>query len=221
MKTEVWVSNAASGEAARGFHGAREKYFGQDWAPPTHIFGVVPDHIFAAAVRQQQGYRLERHDFPEAMYVLSPNHWSRVQDLFYCGGFLSVKGPLAEVLKSFDLGEGCLTEFPIFALDKKTRLPGHYYFLNFGCQKDTFQPHQSRGTRSRYTSERNGFELWACYGNAEDDDIAVSAAACEGPDLWVEKKLHNKIFLSSRLHDALDQLNRKIDFRFARTRVLD
>ncbi|NRP70988.1 hypothetical protein ILFOPFJJ_01870 [Ensifer psoraleae] len=147
-------------------------------------------------------------------------NWKRVGDLFTAGPFYAVKGRLAEVLKDFDLGGGGLVEFPIYEADKTTRLPGPFYFLNFGAVKDSFVPSESRKLRPRRTMERDGYDLWATY-DLEDGDIALTTAAFEGADLWHERKLENRLFMSGRLHDAIVAATVKDNFQFAQAHTID
>ncbi|MCQ9147741.1 hypothetical protein [Ochrobactrum sp. BTU2] len=228
MTGAVWVSSVMTNGHLFDKQGIREKYFGKDWAPPTFDLSKGGhDDVGDAHRRHLRGDKLARTDFPEAMYVFAEGNWKRVGDLFCAGPFFAVKGKLAEVLKGFDLGDGELIEFPIFEADKTTRLPGPFYLLNFGAVKNSFVPEASQsragekvvGLRSRRTIEHDGYELWATY-KLEDGDIAVTSAALEGADLWFERKLENKIFMSGRLHDAVVAAKAKTDFQFAQARIV-
>ena len=64
-----------------------------------------------------------------------------------------------------------------------------------------------------------GYDKWGAF-NLEDGDIAVTAAALEGPDLWIESKLGKKIFMSGRLHDAIVAAKIKVNFQFAQARIV-
>lgn len=220
MTGTIWVSSVMSDYRIGNRQGIREKFYGEDWAPPTFQLGVPPMHVLLAHRRHNAGEALERTDFPEAMYVFAENNWKRVGDLFCAGPFFAVKGRLAEVLKDFDLGKGGLIEFPIFGADKSTKLPGPFYLLNFGAVKDSFVPGESRSRLfSRRTVEEDGYELWASY-DLKDDDIALTTAAFEGADLWHERKLERGLFMSGRLHDAILEAKVKVKFQFARTRIV-
>ncbi|MDK1386891.1 hypothetical protein QN224_15890 [Sinorhizobium sp. 8-89] len=220
MADTVWVSSVMSDYSIGNRQGIREKFYGEDWAPPTFQLGVEPNHVVQAHRRHSAGEALERTDFPEAMYVFAENNWKRVGDLFCAGPFYAVKGRLADVLKEFDLGKGGLLEFPIYEADKKTRLPGPFYLLNFGAVKDSFVPSETRSKLfPRRTVERDGYELWATY-DLEGGDIALTAAAFEGADLWHERKLQRLLFMSGRLHEAILAAKVKVKFRFARVRIV-
>lgn len=219
MPGTVWVSSVMSDYSIGNRQGIREKFYGRDWALPTFQLGVAPELVLKAHLRHNSGETLERTDFPEAMYVFAENNWKRVGDLFSAGSFYAVKGRLAEVLKDFDLGNGGLIEFPIYQADKATRLPGPFYLLNFGSVKDSFVTGESRKLDSRRTVAENGYELWATY-DLEDGDIALTVAALEGADLWHERKLENKLFMSGRLHDAILAAKVKVKFRFAKVRII-
>ncbi len=53
-----------------------------------------------------------------------------------------------------------------------------------------------------------------------EDDVAVSAAALEGPEVWVDPTYRRTCFFSGRLVDALRAAGLAEDFRFRRTRVI-
>lgn len=219
MTGQVWVSSVMGDYSIGDKQGIREKFYGEDWAPPTFKLGVEPDHIVQAYRRHVRGETLERRDFPEAMYVFAESNWRRVGDLFCAGPFYAVKGRLAEVLKDFDLGAGGLIEFPIYEADKTTQLPGPFYLLNFGSVKDSFVPAESRKLHRRRTAESDGYDLWAAF-DLEDGDVVVGAAALEGADLWLERKLERQLFMSGRLHDAIVAAKVKTKFRFVQAKII-
>ncbi|WP_445378849.1 hypothetical protein [Pseudochrobactrum asaccharolyticum] len=221
MPNSVWVSSVMSDFSIGNKQGIREKYYGQNWAPPTFIFNLSePENVVKASRHHRSGKAIERADFPEAMYVFDEKRWKRCGNLFIAGLTYAVKGKLAEVLKKFDLGEGGLIEFPIYEADKTTQLPGPFYFLNFGAIKDSFVPSESKKLYSRRTIENDGYELWATY-KLEDGDITVTASALEGADLWFERKLEKRIFMSGRLHDAILAAKVKTKFQFAEAQIID
>ncbi|QDG78638.1 hypothetical protein [Labrenzia sp. PHM005] len=219
MAQEIWVSSVRSNYLLGNKLGIREKHIGQDWAPPQFEMGAPTEEHRKNVNRASQGEKLSREEFVEAAYVFDAKKWSRVKDLFWVDGFLAVKGKLAELLKDIDLGDGELVEFPIYEMDKTTRLPGPFYFLNFGSQKDCFLPEDSRNLSAGPINPKTGFRRWRAI-EPKDEDIAVSASALGGPDLWVDPKFSGKIFMSGRLHDAIEAAKLKIDFRFAKTRIL-
>ncbi len=219
MTQEVWVSSVMTEGVIGDKQGIREKYYGEDWAPPTIILGVAPNHVRSAMHRHYDGHALKREEFTEAMYVFDEKRWARQKDLFMAGPFYAVRGKLAEVLKQFDLGEGGLIEFPIYQADKVTPLPGPFYLLNFGCIKDSVVIEQCQQLTHDFKKQIDGYDKWGAF-NLADGDIAVTAAALEGPDLWFESKLRKKIFMSGRLHDAILAAKIKVNFQFARARIV-
>jgi len=220
MPDEIWVSTVGSNSRLFDKPGIREKHYGQDWAPPKFEMDALCPEQYQNVRRHSRGEKLNREDFVEAAYVFDPKRWSRVKDLFAIEGFFCVKGRLAEVFKGFDLGDGELVEFPIYEMDKTTRLPGPFYFLNFGSQKDCFLPGESKNARLLVRNKEAGVEIWKRPIEPEDGDIAVSASAVEGADLWVDPKLNSVIFMSGALHDAIEAAKLKIDFRFSKARIV-
>ncbi|MEM5585777.1 hypothetical protein WNZ15_25180 [Roseibium sp. AS2] len=220
MTDEIWVSSVGSNSQLFSKSGIREKHYGQDWAPPKFEHDAPTKEQASNSRRHGQGEKLKREEFVEAAYVFDLKRWSRVKDFFAVDGFFAVKGKLAELLKDFDLGNGELIEFPIYEMDKTTQLPGPFYFLNFGSQKDCFIPDETKDSRLIGRNKKTGVELWGAATEPADEDIAVASSAIEGADLWVDPKLNGKIFMSGRLHDAIEVAKLKIDFRFAKTRIL-
>ncbi|MEM8750672.1 MAG: hypothetical protein AAGF28_10230 [Pseudomonadota bacterium] len=222
MTGEVWISSVMNDHSLSTRSGARAKYYGKDWPPPTFDLREGPDVDMQAYRRYWRGETLAREELTEALFVFDKGRWAKRKDLFTAGSFYAVKGRLAEVLAAFDLGEGGLIEFPVYEEDKRTLVEGGpYYLLKFGCIKNTFVPEKSIGLRSRRTIEQDGYELWADYMNLKDGDIAVTRDALDGPDLWFEKKLQDRIFMSGRLHDAILAAKVNVDFRFSKARLLD
>ncbi len=216
MIDSVWVSDVLKRAVeAFGMAGALERsYF------TTSPDGAPLENPRDAQSRLYRGERIGRTGFPEFLYVANKTLWLRAGDLFTSNDlWLLAKPRLAEVLQHFDLGAGGLVEVTINDADKVTPLPGPFYFINFGAVKDSFLPEESRKLREFYTLAKHGRELWDTHG-MEDGSIAVSSAALEGPDLWFEKRLRSKIFMSGRLHDALLAANLKADFLFSQARVV-
>lgn len=219
--SDVWVSSVYSDTQLGNKLGIRAKFFGHAWEPPTHNVPRQPEKVGdACSNKHHKGETLTREDFPEASYVFSEKHFKRARDLFYAGGFFAVKGKLAEVLAQFDLGTGGLIPYPIYQEDKVTELEGPFFLINFGAQKQSFLPSESQKVEPFFTLERHGFEVWNAKFGLEDGDIAVSTAALDGPDLWFEPRLRNKILLSGALVDAIKTARVKVDLSLTQCRVV-
>ena len=222
--SKVWISGILGDSRVGDKPGIREKYFGHDWPKPTHILlPVPPSEIMDIIRRHANGETLVREEFPEAAYIFSEKHFARVKDFFYVGGFVAVKDKLAIILSEMDLGAGGLIPFPIYLDDKETRADGPFYFLNFGAWKGAFLPRESNQSfvRQMGSLEEDGVELWDAEAGYGDGDIAVSPAALEGADIWIESTLWSKIFMSERLVDAIRDAKIKIDFRLHACRIVE
>ena len=136
--------------------------------------------------------------------------------LFYANGYWVVSAECADVLRRFDLGQSAL--YPVRALqsDRKTPLPGEYLCLSFGNVKWAFLGAESREARQAEWSE----ELWKLPFVLKDDDLTVSAAALDGPDLWVDPALLTAFFVSDRLARALKAASVSQPFGLRRCRVI-
>ena len=80
------------------------------------------------------------------------------------------------------------------------------------------------GTRSQNTIIRGAqkntdLELLRINSWSEDGDVVLSAAALEGPDLWFEVRVDNKIFMSDRLAEALIEIGMSDVFKLQLCRI--
>ncbi|WP_029059977.1 hypothetical protein [Stappia stellulata] len=203
MPDEIWVSTVGSNSRLFDKPGIREKHYGQDWAPPKFEKSALAETQYQNVLKHSRDEKLEREDFAEAAYVFDPKRWSRVKDFFAVDGFICVKGKLAELLKEFDFGDGELVEFPIYEMDKTTRLPG-----------------ESKKAKLLARKKETGVEIWERPIEPSDGDVAVSGSALDDADLWVDPKLYSALFMSGQLHDAIEAAKLGIDFRFSRARIV-
>lgn len=221
----VWVSSVLSNGELGDNLGLREKFKGHDWLPASREAFRMPKEIIDAMRRAAKGESLKRDEFPEASYVYNEKHFEKnAKDFFWASGFIVVKGKLARILQNFDLGEGGgLIPYPIYQKDKITPYEGEFFLLNFGTQKDTFLPNltNSKQVVPLFTVERDGIELWDCKFALSDEDIAVSNKAFAGSDLWFEKRIYGKIFISDRLAQEFNEANLNFDMRLMKCRAVD
>ncbi len=120
----------------------RTKYFGHDWEPAEFNIPTTPDDVYASMRRAGQGFALRREELPEAAAVWNEKRFKLLGGIFYAGGFLVVRGKLAETLARFDQGEGGLIPFLVYQADLETPYPGEFFLLNFGFINNTILPEQ-------------------------------------------------------------------------------
>jgi hypothetical protein len=223
MSDKVWMSSVLSNYDIGMKQGLRAKFYGHDWNPATLEIPLSPDQAHAASKRHREGYALARSEFPEAAAVWDEKRFKKVKDIFTAasGPFYAVRGKLAEVLARFDLGEGGLISFPIYKADLETPYPGEFFLLNFGCRKNTVLPEQSRNIAKIGTDHKTGIEWLRVHHRSEDGDIALSKAAMDGPDLWFEERVDNKIFMSDSLAKAIIEIGMGDVFIWQECRVLE
>lgn len=222
MANEIWISNALSNGELSNKLGIGAKYFGYDWEEPTHIVPPKPDKVLRDLQRQSEEDGLEREDFPEACYVFDQKRFRNCKDLFFLGGFAAVKGRLADVLASANLGTGRLVQIPVFEANKKTKIPGPFFAVNFGVLGSTFCPGKSTKIRPILTLERHGKERWRTYANA-DYEIAVFKQLAEDKiDFWIDPKLRSAIFLSGDLVNTIKEAQISVNYlELLRCRIVD
>lgn len=124
-----------------------------------------------------------------------------VPDIFEGGGFWVISERVADILQRFDLGERGV--FPIseglYLRDKMTRIPGEYFSWRVEGCKAAFLPETTPEKRPFGTAGIT----WKLPWQMRDSNIAVSRAALQGADAWLDDGLFNALFLSAPLGDAL------------------
>ena len=214
MSDKVWMSSLFSNYDIGNKQGLRSKFYGHDWQPATFEIPLSPDEVHEAMKRYSQGFVLQRAELPEAAAVWNENGFKKVADIFTCGGgAFVVRGKLADTLSHFDLGQGGLIPFPIYQADLETPYPGEFFLLNFGCQKNTVLPEQSQNVVKFAVDHKTGLQYWKVNSWSEDADVVLSPVALEGPDLWFEEFVFNKIFMSNRLAQAIIDIGMSDVFR--------
>ena len=146
---------------------------------------------------------MQREELPEAAAIWNEKSFRKIQEISWAGGFLFVRGKLAEILSRFDLGEGGLVPFPIHKADLETPYPGEFFLLNFGARKNSLLPEKCEDAHKFVVEKATGKQLWKINYLKADAQVAMSQAALDGPDLWFEEASHNKIFMSDALGIAL------------------
>ncbi len=125
-------------------------------------------------------------------------------DFFFIEFCFVVSQRCADVFNQFDLGEGGFYPVEIYHGDRKTRVAGEYYFLNFGCQKTAFVPERVEERHTlHFRPSPMGWWFTGGGGYIKEALCPVTRAALEGPDLWMDTELDRAFFLSDRLVKAL------------------
>lgn len=215
----VWMSSVLSNYDIGMRQGARTKFFGHKWNPDSLTIPLSPDEVYQASSRHKQGFALERSEFPEAIAVWDEKRFKNTSDIFNAGPFYAVKGRLAEILASFDLGEGGLIPFTIFKADLETPYPGEFFLLNFGCRKNTVVPKKSRNVVKFAVDYESGTQIWKINSWSEVGDVVVLPSSVEGPDIWFDPAIDNKIFLSGALAQAIIDIGMGDVFKLKRCTI--
>jgi hypothetical protein len=221
MNGKVWMSSVLTPQGLGDKQGSHTKFYNHDWNPARFEIPTEPEEVYLAYKRHRQGFALQRSDFPEAEAIFDEKRFSKIRDLFFIGPFFAVKGKLAEVLSRFDLGEGGLIPFTIYKADLETPCSGEFFLLNFGAQKNTIQPEQSRNVEKFSVHHETGFQKWDVLHRSVDGDVALSAGALEGPDLWFEPAVYNKIFMSDALAQAIMEIGMGDVFKLQECRIVE
>lgn len=138
--------------------------------------------------------------------------------LFVARGYWIVRQDAAEILASFDLGNGALYPVQVLKRDRQTPFDGEWFTWVFGNRKSTADIEASIGLREFSPIPDDPWRKLPF--KPADGDLAVSRSALEGPDVWVEENLFHSVFVSGPLGDALKKAKLAKACRLAKARVL-
>lgn len=221
MSGEVWMSSLKSNSQLGDKQGLRTKFFGEEWEPASFILPVMSDATLANMKRSARGYALQREELPEAAAIWNEKSFAKKGEIFWAGGFLVVRGKLAEILSRFDLGEGGLIPFPIYKADLVTPYPGEFFLLNFGAHKNSLLPKQCEDARKFIIEKNTGKQIWNVNDLKVDAFVAMSPAALDGPDLWFEETVYGEIFMSDTLGTAIAETQDAEEWRLHECKIVE
>lgn len=220
MSDGVWISSLLSNGAIGYKQGLRDKEPGDDWTPATFEIPLPTPENLERTRKYARGIKSEPDELPEAAAVWDSKSFKKnTGQIFTAAARYVVRKKLYDVLSRFDLGEGGLVPFTIYEADLETPLEEDFWLLNFGAIKQTFLPEQSRNVKKRGVQKDTGLTLWRINGSHEVDDIVLGEGALGGADLWFERVVDNKIFMSDALVTALQQAKLDEPWMLKRCRV--
>lgn len=142
----------------------------------------VPQGDFPTTVRRTGHYQNRRYE----------------KHFFLIRGIYTVSPEAAEVLRQYDLGATVLQPVTVLDVDGSPT-EEQMYFLNIRETRELFEPEHSRNFKELPKSARKGsVPLILSHG-----DIAVSRAALEKPELWIDPSLLSSMFMSGELAKEL------------------
>lgn len=164
-----------------------------------------PEIFRASTSYNYVGRKVEERKIPKAFFPKNAHDSvGRLYDFFNVSGHYVVSAAFANVLKEFDLGETSLHPAEFMEFDRKTRVGGSYFCVNFAERKESFEPLESKSVHdANIFSHAKPAVSWFTLAGFVDGDVAVNATALSGVDLWHERKLQGCLFLSDRLASAL------------------
>lgn len=165
--------------------------------------------------RNPLGEALGPEYFPKSLRASDDTVPERLPDLFVANGYWVISNKAAYVLRQFDLGNGAL--YPVAVLKHDgTPYPGEYFSWNFGNLKTALSTERSTNLRPFGVAGR----IWNLPWVLKDDDVAVTAEALAGPDVWADPTLFKSLFISDRLGSALNDARLAKAFKLYQSRVV-
>ncbi len=148
-------------------------------------------------------------EVPDYIYFdlrdLRKSQKDNLPDLFkITGGIPVVSERFRELLMTHELGATKFHEVSLLEYDQKTRRLGRWFFLSIIESKPTLIPEKSEGIRE--TAAKGVFAPVS----GVNDVLAVRAASAAGADLWQDRAILFRIFLSDRLKRAIKEAGIKV-----------
>lgn len=144
------------------------------------------------------GIAMSGEDFPKVFYTDRAAPPTLKAFAVFSGRFPVVSHDVARRLTEFDLGEGGFHPVRLLASDQQTALVHDALIWNFGNRKDTLRPEDS--TNLKPVDMGPGRVSYSPDRSLKDDQVAVRRAALEGPNIWVEQRMYDHVFVSDRMH---------------------
>jgi hypothetical protein len=174
----------------------------------------------AAAQGIKDGKSMGPEFFPAEIYVAKDanTNYEKLPALFYAYGYWVVSGAVAEVMRKFNLGGGNLYPTKVFRKDRKTPIGDSWFCLNFGNVKKAFVGQPESMDVSRFGLPT--IDEWSAPTILKDGQLAVTADALAGPDIWIDPKLKNIFFVSDALAKALKDAGVAGPFGLKKCRII-
>jgi hypothetical protein len=199
-------------------------------AHPDLVLMMETDIVANDALRAIEAIKLLKAGKSVAQDMCPSTIWAgerakatkRLPDLFLANSYPIVSERAAAILGQFNLGEGALHPVgAVYDKDRTTRFPGTFFCWIFGNTKSAFSAEHSTGMRPFAPNAPGGpRNWWSMPFVHQDAQLAVSAEALAGPDVWVDPTLFKSIFVSGPLGNALDAAGLTGAFHLFRCRVV-
>jgi hypothetical protein len=188
--------------------------------PMTHSFNADAQSRFVSDIRRRNdgGEPLGPECFPPEVFVAkgAKNNYESLPNIFFAGSYWIVSEAVAAVMRQFDLGNTNLYPVSVFRKDRQTPIGDTWFCLNFGNAKRAFLGEQSTGAQKfgSGTTDR-----WNAPTILKDGQLAMTADALAGPDIWVDPRIFDLFFVSDRLAKALKHAGLASAFGFKKCKV--
>ncbi|MBT8477077.1 MAG: hypothetical protein KJO78_16570, partial [Alphaproteobacteria bacterium] len=127
---------------------------------------------------------------------LNDSDIQKIPDAFRgVGRVLIISPAFHDLLQQFDLGPTQFFDVPLYEYDRTTLRPERYFVMQVNAVKDAVVPEESTGIKP-WDDEYLPLDF-------SQGEFAVSPAAVEGPDLWWDNSIIERLFFSDRLKRAI------------------
>ena len=143
-------------------------------------------------------------EYPEYIYFtyydLPKKKKENLPDIFRGAmALIFVSEEMRKLLTQFELGRTRFHEVPLLEYDQKTPYPGRRRFLMHILEnRKTFLPDLSTGLRAVGTSGK----VWQAIPEGKNQ-LAVDPIPANDLDLWLDRSILSRVFVSDRLKSAI------------------
>lgn len=162
--------------------------------------------------RFSRGEAINLGELPSKIYNTKKGKPYNGKRYLAISGLWTVSQAVFDVMSRFEMGLTNFHPVEVFEPDKETRVDGTYYFLTFGNRKDALVHEESKVKISLGAANYRPVCPW-------DHGLTFSAAALEGPDVWMDAQLDQVVFFSDRLVRALKKSKLATKFRLYRSQI--
>ncbi len=188
--------------------------FGWNIDVPRHLRDEVTIREEDALITMARGFPLPPGVSPPSVLSIFISIWEppknpRFPDIFSSSGGRApcVKGSFAALLQRFNLGESRFYPVELRRFDKTTVIPGEFFLFHIPAVADAFVP--EKNPRFEYLEFPPPYgNYWSCAPLPRDTPIVLDESKLPDPslDIWRDRMLDSRIFVSDRLMQALKEI---------------
>lgn len=148
--------------------------------------------------RISDGEAIPKNEMHDRFYHSGAEFFDKKIPDFFITQHFFFKQPIADIVPSFDMGNGYFQPTKFYQWDRTTLIADDVFVMCPGNAKETVNVEETPGVSVDFPNILNLPFM------PDDDSITTYRQAMDGPDIWVDPRFGGcYFFLSARLADAL------------------